>query len=142
MFYTIIISIITIICILLTIVVLLQSGQGEGLSGGLAAGGGFGGGPMGARRTADLLSKSTTVLGTAFLVLCVIANFFIDTGQQTQSAVQQSGVEQPVDVNNPSESPSAIPQQPQQQQIPQQPSNNNNSGGGNNNGGGSDNNQN
>lgn len=116
MLYSIIITLIVIICVLLTIVVLLQSGQGEGLSGGLAAGGGFGGGAMGARRTADLLSKSTTVLGSAFLVLCVLANFFIETGQATESAVQQSGVEQPVDMNAPSQTQSPIPQQQQQQQ--------------------------
>jgi len=115
MLYSIIITLIVIICVLLTIVVLLQSGQGEGLSGGLAAGGGFGGGAMGARRTADLLSKSTTVLGTAFLILCVLANFFIESGQPAESAVQQSGVEQPVDMNAPSQTQSPVPQQQQQQ---------------------------
>ncbi|HKK46681.1 MAG TPA: preprotein translocase subunit SecG, partial [Balneolaceae bacterium] len=88
MLYTIILSIIVIVCVLLTIVVLLQPGEGQGLAGGLA-GGMAGGNSLGARRTADLLSKSTSVLGGALLVLCVIANFTIENGQPTESAVQQ-----------------------------------------------------
>lgn len=118
MLYTIILSVIVLICILLTIVILLQPGQGQGLAGGLA--GGMGGGQgLGARRTADLLSKSTTVLGTALLVLCVLANFAINRGERTESAVQQSGVEQPAQqgngINDASQTPSAVPELPQNQ---------------------------
>lgn len=116
MLYTIIITLIVIISVLLTIVVLLQPGQGQGLSGGLA-GGGIGGGGLGARRAADLLSKSTTVLATALLILSVLANFAIDRGQTNQSAVQQSGVQQPIDgnMNDPSQTPSAVPELPDNQ---------------------------
>lgn len=113
MLYTIILSVITIICILLVIVVLLQPGQGQGISGGIA-GGMAGGQGLGARRTADLLSKSTTVLATALLVLCVLADFAIDRGDQAESAVQQSGVEQPVQQDQ-SQTPSAVPELPQNQ---------------------------
>lgn len=117
MLYTIIIALIVLICILLTIVILLQPGQGSGLTGGLAAGSLSGGGGIGARRTADLLSKSTTVLGTALLVLCVLANFAIERGGASRSAVQQSGMEQPATpgggLENPSETPSAVPELPQ-----------------------------
>jgi len=119
MLYTIILSVIVLICILLTIVILLQPGQGQGLSGGLA-GGMQGGAGLGARRTADLLSKSTSILGGSLLVLCVLANFAIDHGQQTESAVQQSGTEQPAQqqgngLNNNSQTPSAVPELPQGQ---------------------------
>jgi len=133
MLYTIILSIIVIISILLTIVVLLQPGQGQGLSGGLA-GGMQGGQGLGARRTADLLSKSTTVLGTALLVLCVLANFAIDRGTVTESAVQQSGVEQPASsgLNDASQTPSAVPE------LPQNQGGNNGGSQGNGNGSGSD----
>ncbi|MGM0545557.1 MAG: preprotein translocase subunit SecG [Bacteroidota bacterium] len=134
MLYTIILSLITIICILLIIVILLQPGQGQGLSGGLA-GGMSGGQGLGARRTADLLSKSTTVLGTALLVLSVLANFAIDSGDVTESAVQQSGVEQPAeqggDVNDAAQTPSAVPELPQNE--------GGNNGGGNDGGSGDDN---
>ena len=117
MLYSIIITLIVIISILLTIVVLLQPGQGQGLSGGGIAGGMAGGGGLGARRAADLLSKSTAILAGALLVLSVLANFAIDRGQPNQSAVQQSGVDQPVqdNMNNQSQTPSAVPNLPQTQ---------------------------
>lgn len=88
MLYGIVISLIVIICFLLIVVVLLQPGQREGLSGGLAAGM-AGGGAMGARRTADLLSKTTTVLAILFLSLSVLANFTIDRSAQNGSTIQE-----------------------------------------------------
>lgn len=114
MLYGIIISLITLICILLIIVILLQPGQKEGLSGGLAAGM-AGGASMGARRTADLLSKTTAILAGLFLALSVLANFAIDRGEANQSTIQQQTnfgdpVEQQ-DFSIPSETESAVPQQ-------------------------------
>lgn len=114
MLYGIIISLITVICILLIIVILLQPGQKEGLSGGLAAGM-AGGSSMGARRTADLLSKTTAILAGLFLALSVLANFAIDRGEVNQSTIQQQTnfgdpVEQQ-DFSIPSETESAVPQQ-------------------------------
>ncbi|MCC5907389.1 MAG: preprotein translocase subunit SecG [Balneolaceae bacterium] len=114
MLYAIIISLITLICILLIIVVLLQPGQKEGLSGGLAAGM-AGGSSMGARRTADLLSKTTSILAALFLGLSVLANFAIDRGDAAQSTIQQSGMGgEPIeqqDFSAPSQTESAVPQQ-------------------------------
>jgi preprotein translocase subunit SecG len=87
MLYTILTIIIAIICALLIIVVLLQNGSGQGLSGiGATSMGGSAG--LGARRTADLLSKSTSYLGGAFLLLCVLANFVIDRPTNTESILQ------------------------------------------------------
>lgn len=99
MLYTLTIILIAIISLLMVVVILLQSGQGQGLSGGIAGGGGMAGGSnmMGARRTADFLSKSTTVLATVFLTLCVLANFFIDQQTQTQSTIQQQGAPAPLE---------------------------------------------
>ncbi len=117
MLYTIILSIITLVSVLLVIVILLQPGQGQGISGGLA-GGQAGGQGLGARRTADLLSKSTSVLGAALLVLSVLANFAIERGGPTESAVQQSGVDAPTEQTDgldASQSPSAVPELPQNQ---------------------------
>lgn len=111
MLYNILIVVITIICALLTLVVLLQNGQGEGLAGiGGGGGGGLDGGAgLGARRTADLLSKATSILGGAFLVLCVLANFAIDR-QQSQNSILQQGA--PLnDIGAPSSTQSAVPTQ-------------------------------
>lgn len=113
--YTIIIILITIICIMMTIAVLLQSGQGGGLSGGIAGGMGGGNNMMGSRRTADFLSKATSVLAAIFLSLCVLANFFIVDSSTTQSTIQQRGTELPApapDFSTPTESPAALPDQP------------------------------
>lgn len=114
LFYNILVVVITIICALLILVVLLQSGQGSGLSGISGGGGGAlaGNSGLGARRTADLLSKATGVFGGAFLVLCILANFAIDrsaTGPQ-RSILQDGGA--PVqDLNAPSQTQSAVPLQ-------------------------------
>ena len=78
---------ITIICALLIVVVLLQNGSGQGLSGiGATSMGGSSG--LGARRTADLLSKATSYLGGVFLFLCVLANFVIDKLKSENSILQ------------------------------------------------------
>lgn len=116
--YNIIVGIIAVICFLLIVVVLLQPGQGGGVSGmggAGAIGGGGGGGGLGARRTADLLSKSTSVLATLFLVLCVLANFAIDRGQPDRSILQEGapGVNAPIE--SPSQTAPAIPQTQGQQ---------------------------
>lgn len=113
MLYGLIMAIIVIISFLLIVVVLLQPGQKEGLSGGLAAGM-MGSSGMGARRTADLLSKTTSILAGAFLLLSLLANFAIDAGGTPGSTIQQQGLENlpgnsPIEL--PAESPSAIPQQ-------------------------------
>lgn len=109
MLYSIIVAVIAVICVLLILVVLLQSGQGQGISG---MGGGSslgGGGGLGARRTADLLSKSTSILGGVFLVLCILANFAIDR-QETNRSILQDGVNEPIEA--PGQSAPAVPVQP------------------------------
>ncbi|MEX0719338.1 MAG: preprotein translocase subunit SecG [Balneolaceae bacterium] len=106
MLYSIIVAVIAIICVLLILVVLLQNGQGQGISG---MGGGSslgGGGGLGARRTADLLSKSTSILGGVFLVLCILANFAIDRDEARRS-ILQDGVNAPIQA--PGQSAPAVP---------------------------------
>jgi preprotein translocase subunit SecG len=115
MLYGIILTLIVIICALLILVVMLQPGQREGLSGGLAAGM-AGSGGLGARRTADILSKSTTYLAAAFLTLSVLANFAIDKTQPTRSAVQQTALPEAV---APMPAPAQLPVQvPAQAETP------------------------
>ncbi len=129
MIYTLIVIVISIIALLLNIVVLLQSGQGEGLSG--IAAGGAATQMIGQRRTADFLSRATGYLGGAFLVLCVVANFFIERGGPTKSAIQtESNI--PSNVATPSQTQPAVPNQNnQQQQIPPPSNNSNDQGQGN-----------
>ncbi len=61
----------TIVCILLVIVVLMQSAKGEGLAGAFGGGGtGLTGAVFGGRGAASFLSKATTILAIVFMVNC------------------------------------------------------------------------
>ena len=110
--YTLLVTISVIIAIFLIIVVLLQSGKGEGLSGSIGGGVGNMGQMFGTRRTADFLSRATWWLGGSMLVLAIVINLFFlpssvngtaedsiiqSTKQQsvpTQPALPQSGGDQ------------------------------------------------
>jgi preprotein translocase subunit SecG len=61
----------TIVCVLLVIVVLMQSAKGEGLAGAFGGGGtGLSGAVFGGRGAASFLSKATTVLAIIFMLNC------------------------------------------------------------------------
>ena len=59
------------VCLLLVMAVLLQSGKGGGLAS--AIGGGLSSSSvLGGRSAASFLSKATTILATAFMVSCLV----------------------------------------------------------------------
>ena len=89
--YIFLIVIITLIAVLMAIVVLLQSGKGGGLAG--IASGGQTTQILGARQAPDFLEKATWTLGTAFIVLCILANFFASPDGAERSVIQEGGVE-------------------------------------------------
>jgi len=68
MFYGVILGIHVLVCIVLVLVVLLQSSKGSGLAGGGAFGGGAESTIFGGRGAATFLSKATTIFGVAFMV--------------------------------------------------------------------------
>ncbi|MBD3182345.1 preprotein translocase subunit SecG [Candidatus Poribacteria bacterium] len=73
MFSIILLVIFIPVCILLILIVLLQAGKGGGLAGAF---GGTGGQTfLGARGTADFLSKLTIYLAIAFMFLSLILSF-------------------------------------------------------------------
>ena len=86
--YAIFIIVEVLISIVLMAVVLMQASKGGGLAGS------FGGANLGAvfgvRRTSDFLSKTTTVLATAFLALALLINMVLlpRTEQAQQSVIQ------------------------------------------------------
>lgn len=88
--YTFLVSIEIIISILLMIVILMQSSKGGGLAG--TFGSSSMGTVFGVRRTADFLSRATTILATIFIALCLIINMFYLPGRTDASdSVIQSG---------------------------------------------------
>lgn len=103
-----------IVSILLMIVVLMQSSKGGGLAGT------FGGAGMGAvfgvRRTADFLSKITTVLAVVFVIITLLINLFFLPGKASTESVIQTNTEQMPTVPQAPQQSAPTGQQPQQQQ--------------------------
>jgi len=73
MIYTLLQAVHVIVCIVLIIVVLMQSSKGGGLAG--AFGGGGDQTVFGGRETATFLSKATTYLAVAFMLLSLSLAF-------------------------------------------------------------------
>ena len=63
----ILLTVLIIVCVLLITVILMQRSEG----GALGMGGGGGGGFLSTRGTADLLTRTTQILGFVFFVLCL-----------------------------------------------------------------------
>jgi len=82
------------IAVLLMAVVLMQASKGGGLAGGFGgASAGFGN-MFGVRKTADVLSRMTTILGTVFIVLALFINLFFlpnKVSNQQKSFLQTQG---------------------------------------------------
>lgn len=93
--YIFLIILITLIALLMAIVVLLQSGKGGGLAG--IASGGQTTQILGARQAPDFLEKATWTLGSAFIVLCIIANFFASPNAGQESVIQGTAPEAPIE---------------------------------------------
>jgi preprotein translocase subunit SecG len=90
--FSFMVVIIALIAAVMILVILMQSGQGQGLSG--IASGGATRQVLGTRQAPDMLEKATWTLAAVFISLCVITNFFIDTGQQ-ESVIQQRAQDNP-----------------------------------------------
>jgi len=93
--YIFLVIVITIIALLMAIAVLLQSGKGGGLAG--IAAGGQTTQILGARQAPDFLEKATWTLGTVFIVLCILANFFANPSEAQRSIIQEGGATAPIE---------------------------------------------
>ena len=93
--FTFLIFIILLVAILLSIVVLLQSGKGGGLAG--IASGGQATQILGARQAPDFLEKASWTLGTALIVLCFIAPFTIGGIEERRSVLEERGIDVPAE---------------------------------------------
>ena len=76
--FSIFIALIIIVCFLLVLVVMVQNPKGSGLSSS------FGGGTQqvgGVQKTSDFLDRSTWILATLLLVLILISNVTLSSGE-------------------------------------------------------------
>jgi preprotein translocase subunit SecG len=85
--YGFLITIFVLVCILQTIVILLQSSKGGGLAG--AFGGSSMGAMFGGRGAATFLSKVTAVLATVFMVVALVLGMMRVGGGEGQGLVEQ-----------------------------------------------------
>ena len=111
--FNIIVIIELIVSVFLMAVILMQSSKGGGLAGS------FGGGTMGTvfgvRRTADFLSKTTTILAAVFIGLCLLANMFFlpSSNKSAESIIQRGTPTTVVPPRAPQSIPAATQQSPQ-----------------------------
>ncbi len=79
--YIVVASLILVTCVLLTLIVLVQSSKGGGLASNFSGSNQF----MGVRKTADFLEKSTWTLAITLLLLSLFSIFVIPRGVGVQS---------------------------------------------------------
>ena len=87
--YAFLIILFVFICVSLVIVILLQAGKGQGLAG--TFGGPGAGAVFGGRGAATFLSKSTGILATMYLILCLLIGYIYKSQNEVQrdSLIQQ-----------------------------------------------------
>lgn len=87
--YSIIITIIIIVCVALTLIVLIQKPKGGGIASNFSAGNQI----MGVKRTNELVEKLTWGLAVALLVLSLASNLFVSSTNATERSVIQDKIE-------------------------------------------------
>jgi preprotein translocase subunit SecG len=122
MFYGIILGIHVLVCILLCLVVLLQSSKGSGLAGGGAFGGGAESTVFGGRGAATFLSKATTIFGVAFMLTSLTLTLMGRAqGGRPRSAIAEEARTAPMGVPSETAPPTTLPQSAPPTQTPAEP---------------------
>lgn len=104
--YTFIIILLSIVCIFLVLIVLVQNSKGGGLASNFQASTQI----MGARKTADMLEKGTWILSVALFVLCIGGSATIAKGKvQEKSVLEQKVQDTTVPTNQGEQFPTAAP---------------------------------
>lgn len=119
--YTLVISVLIIVCILLALVVLIQSGKGGGLAANFASANQI----MGVRQTTDTIEKITWAGGTLLFLLALVGTFSIPSNT-AQNTVRESKLKGKLEnvtttVPNAQQIPAAQQQQGQPAQQQAQP---------------------
>lgn len=102
--FILLVVIIGLIGVLMTLIILLQSGRGGGLAG-IAAGGATQQ-VLGARTAPDILEKATWTLGALFILLCVLTTFTLGGAEEGADSVIQQGTGE---VQTPTLPPANVP---------------------------------
>jgi preprotein translocase subunit SecG len=96
MFFGIMLFIFVVVCILLCLLILIQSDKGGGISG--AIGGGLAGASsmFGTQDTANVLTRTTAILATIFMGLCIVMSIFLShpSAKQQKSLLKERAEKQ------------------------------------------------
>lgn len=92
--YTLITILIILVCVLLTLIVLVQNPKGGGLGASL---GGFSDQTMGVQRTTDFLEKSTWTLAIVLLTFSLLTSFFLPKSQQALPEQENSEIQEQIE---------------------------------------------
>ena len=96
MFFGIMLFIFVVVCILLCLLILIQSDKGGGISG--AIGGGLAGASsmFGTQDTANVLTRTTAILASIFMGLCIIMSIFLShpSAKQQKSMLKERAEKQ------------------------------------------------
>ena len=108
--FTLITILIVAICVLLTLIVLVQNSKGGGLAANFSASNQI----MGVRKTADFLEKATWTLAGSLVFLCVVAALWLASsdGSSGSKSILDSHIENAVDPTNIPSFPSSNQTQP------------------------------
>ncbi len=96
MMYSFLLFLFVLDCALLMLVILIQDTKGQGLGGAFGGGGALTTSMFGGRGAADFLSKATTYMGTAFLLLCVIMSLVRPPIATDRSIIMESVEQQQI----------------------------------------------
>lgn len=97
---------IIIVCILTTLIVLVQNSKGGGLAANFSSSNQI----MGVRRTTDFLEKATWTLGTALIVLSLLAGITIPSAEESQDPRMQGQFDESVMQNPAAQQPITLPE--------------------------------
>jgi preprotein translocase subunit SecG len=96
MFFGIVLFVFIVVCILLCLIILIQSDKGGGISG--AIGGGLAGASsmFGTQDTANVLTRTTAILASIFMGLCIIMSIFLShpSARQQKSLLRERAEKQ------------------------------------------------
>ena len=108
--FTLITILIVTVCVLLTLIVLVQNSKGGGLAANFSASNQI----MGVRKTADFLEKATWTLAGSLIVLCIFAALLLPSSreQNASKSILDSQIENAADPNAMPSFPSSIPTTP------------------------------
>ncbi len=98
---------IVVICILLTLIVLVQNSKGGGLASNFAGSNQY----MGVRKTTDFLEKATWILASGLLVLSLLSTITLPKTQEEQRSRIEGQFDNSL-LNNPSGNTITLPEQP------------------------------